>query len=541
MKREIVKALELIMSKSQKYEFKTLEENGNIIAENIDLYRLKILFVGGFSAGKSALINAFIGRELLEEDQKPETAVASELMYDIDEYIEAIKDEHSDRFSIEAADSINTKEYDKLLWHLKNENIKKLGDCRIVDTPGFNSGIEEHNKAILQYMGKGNGYILVIDCEEGTFKTDLGSYVMGIKDDANDIGILISKTDLKSEEDIRKVAEGIETDSSFYFGKKIPIKTTSKFDKDAAKKIISLIKDFDKDRIFAYEFADSVYELGAKCINGINVYRNNISADFSAFDEEIRLHERAKEELINSLKREKFRLSDKLKNQAAPAILSDIENALRSRADSLAAAIQNGEHSFRIEVNNILRTTLAHSIQYNIQECFSDFIEEINITANISEMLTGADNISLPEIDTKSIEDLDKTYKTIIASLMAIIELPAGPIVNILQLALLFLPDILKLFGGNDKTDPLRSKVTNEVIPKIVTRIQPEIEKCILNTQEELTAQAEERINSLIKIEIESIEHAKENRAKSEEDHNAKLEEAYNDINEIKTAISAFA
>ena len=43
---------------------------------------VKVPFVGDFSAGKSSLINAFLGRqELLPTDITPETAVSYELWY----------------------------------------------------------------------------------------------------------------------------------------------------------------------------------------------------------------------------------------------------------------------------------------------------------------------------------------------------------------------------------------------------------------------------------------------------------------------------
>ena len=48
----------------------------------------RILFVGSFSAGKSALINAVLGdEEILKENLSPETALATELIYGEDEQI----------------------------------------------------------------------------------------------------------------------------------------------------------------------------------------------------------------------------------------------------------------------------------------------------------------------------------------------------------------------------------------------------------------------------------------------------------------------
>ena len=56
--------------------------------------------MGSFSAGKSALINAMLQRELLEENQRPETAIASELLFGDEEYIEAVQGTKCDKYSI---------------------------------------------------------------------------------------------------------------------------------------------------------------------------------------------------------------------------------------------------------------------------------------------------------------------------------------------------------------------------------------------------------------------------------------------------------
>ena len=57
------------------------------------------------------------------------------------------------QYKIEDSTQINIKEYDFLIWHLNREELKKYKGCTIVDMPGFNSGIQEHNKAILRYAG----------------------------------------------------------------------------------------------------------------------------------------------------------------------------------------------------------------------------------------------------------------------------------------------------------------------------------------------------------------------------------------------------
>lgn len=181
MKKDVISAIEKLQEPTKKYELLTLDEKLGYITQKAKDFKLRVLFVGGFSAGKSALINALIGRDLLEEDQVPETAIASEVVYDSNEYIEAISDSVVDEYTIEEANDIDTKKYDYLIWHLCAESLKELGETIIVDMPGFNSGISNHNKAILRYAGQGNAYVLVIDCAEGAIKQNISDFIKEIK------------------------------------------------------------------------------------------------------------------------------------------------------------------------------------------------------------------------------------------------------------------------------------------------------------------------------------------------------------------------
>ena len=69
-----------------------LADNGlENLTQRIELAELIVPVVGGFSAGKSTLINSFLGSDLLPTAITPETALATELRYSPTDYIEAIQ------------------------------------------------------------------------------------------------------------------------------------------------------------------------------------------------------------------------------------------------------------------------------------------------------------------------------------------------------------------------------------------------------------------------------------------------------------------
>ncbi len=545
MREEIKSTIELIQKMNKKYDFTMLEEKTTWIQRKMEEFTLKILFVGEFSAGKSALINTIIGKELLKEGQRPETAIASEIVYDTDEYIEAVSGGGKVKYAIKEAAAIDVSKYDFLIWHLDCEELKTYGECTIVDMPGFNSGIQNHNKAVLQYAGKGNAYILVIDCEEGTVKQNITEFIDEIKNYDNNMAIAVTKTDLKIEEDIEVIRNEVAVNAQMLFGENISVITTSKYDECARDKVRTLINAFDREHIFVQEFLPQAYDIGIRCVDSMETYKNSLRIDLSQFDEEIARHEKAQKELSYQLKNEKRKLENQFKGSVGPAIIADVQNALYGRVDELTDSLKAGEKSFSMSVNNILRPVLLSSTQQYVEQSFDSFIAGIdlsdadaaiqNLGANALEKYREA-NGKIQEI----IQNSDK-YNAVYKAITTTIAVATGMIAPWLELIIIFLPDVLKLFAGGGRDKALREKVQNEIIPQIVNRLRPEIEKTLMEMKEEMVLQAEDEINSLIGGEMESLEAAREKREKAGEAFRKSVDEIQKDIDEINKKLGNFS
>lgn len=547
MKQKICTALDVIQKMNRKYELRTLESKTAEIQKRMDDFCLKVLFVGGFSAGKSALINAIIGEEILQEGQRPETAIACEIVYDTKEYVEAIKGDRKVQYDIGEMASIDVKEYDYLILHMPCEEIGKYRDCTLVDMPGFNSGISDHNKAILQYAGKGNAYLLIIDCEDGAIKRSISTFLDEIKNYENNIAIVVTKCDLKTEDDIIKIKNNIAENARLYLGSDVSVVTTSKYDENAKDKLEILINKFDREELFRQEFAPQVYEDGMRCIDSIETYKRSMRLDLSQFDEEIAKHERTKKTLSDKLKKEKGKLEVRFRNSVEPAIISDIQKALYSRVDELATSLKSGEHSFSMTVNSILRPVLLSSTQRYVEQSFDDFITEIDlsnmdidssvqrISENAVEKYQQMNN-KMQEMAQKG-DKFNAVYKTITTALAV----ATNVVAPWLELIIIFLPNILKLFGMGNKGESLNNKVNNEIIPQIVSRMQPEIEKSLMEMKEDMIQKVEEEIGELIDTEMESLESARDAREKASVQYDEKLNEIQRDIDEIENTLKGIA
>ena len=171
-------------------------------------YKEHILMIGGYSAGKSALLNKYIGKNILKENQQPETDIATELYFSENEKIIAnlLNGEKKEISSLKNIDIDTTKNIE---YYINSGNINEQSDYILVDTPGFDSGIEKHNKALMQYIDYKTAFIVAIDCEKGTISESVLKFINEISNYSMDIAIIINKCDKKIEEEVQKVKEHI--------------------------------------------------------------------------------------------------------------------------------------------------------------------------------------------------------------------------------------------------------------------------------------------------------------------------------------------
>ena len=127
--------------------------------------------VGGFSTGKSSLINVVLGDEILSTEITPETAVPAEICYGQNSVL-YVTDKGT---SVGKVSELNTKKLsidkEKLVQiTLDNDFLKTIPSVKIVDMPGFDSGFKVHNRAIDEYLPKSLAYIIAVSADEGTIR-----------------------------------------------------------------------------------------------------------------------------------------------------------------------------------------------------------------------------------------------------------------------------------------------------------------------------------------------------------------------------------
>lgn len=550
LRQVYVQKLERIEYIAKKYSLdQTIVQDIIKLQEEVKAFKVKIPLMGGFNAGKSSLINRYIGRQVLPEEQLPETAIATELKYGAERIVAHDKNGKTRIFGLDEIRQINAHEYQFIEVFVPSERLRELGEeVVLVDMPGLDSRIEDHNKAILQYIKEGVIFLVVVDCGDGVVKSSVLDFVYELDLYGLNLGMLVNKCDKMIDENSDAVVEIIKQHTSTLTQDRVPIAKTSIHWEETPQIIEDMIHRFDKETLMEKVLGHKVNSLVEKILLALNVIYNGTSLDERAIEEKIKEVEKRTEELNQTLKREERLIQRKLSTQVKPKILSDLENVLRHNATSLASAALAGESTFTAQMNAFIRPILLSTTTDELEIVFGEMLQNISVELlNIDEIAGGIQagmnmaNITVDRLKD-SIEVLDqmgenwKKFSQVFKSIVGGISIFTTLIAPWLEAIIFFLPDILRLLGiGSEKSkmEKVKAQILNEIIPNVICKLEEEIEKSLGIAKDEFMAEMIKEVENK-KIQLKaSLEQAIENHKIQEEKMQSFLKALEEDIHQI--------
>ena len=171
-----------------------LDNLGKAISQLDDLFLLVI--VGEFNAGKTAVINALLGDKFLKEGITPTTSQINVLRYGKNE------------------DHRLVSENQELILL----PIDLLSEVSIVDTPGTNAILREHEELTKQFIPQAD-IVLFITSVDRPFTESERQFMQQIKDWGKKVVILLNKTDiLQNEDELEQVNAFVEENARVLLG-----------------------------------------------------------------------------------------------------------------------------------------------------------------------------------------------------------------------------------------------------------------------------------------------------------------------------------
>jgi small GTP-binding protein len=179
-------------------EFGAAAEDRDVLCQSIeqldDLFLLVV--VGEFNAGKSAFVNALLGRPALTEGVTPTTTRIVILRYgQVEERTVIDEDQHVLALPIET-----------------------LSEISIVDTPGTNAVIRKHEALTSEFVPRSD-LVLFITSTDRPFTESERSFLERIRDWGKKVVIVINKLDLvRTPEDLAQIEEFVAENARALLG-----------------------------------------------------------------------------------------------------------------------------------------------------------------------------------------------------------------------------------------------------------------------------------------------------------------------------------
>ena len=345
-----------------------LDKSKDTLIKSIQERELLVPVVGGFSAGKSTAINAFLGEDILSVAITPETALATELRYTQGaSYAEAVKENgQTERIELDKFSTLKDRasEFQFVRLYLNNPKLEQIKPLILVDMPGFDAPLEAHNKAIMEYLARGVYFVILDSVENGIIAMSIKKHIDSLMSLGREFSFCLSKGDLRSKDDIDTICQSIAQDLEFEFGYEKPIHLLSKKDSKAFDKLIA---EINAESLFEKLFKD---DLKVDFIDTKSSLQTTISA-LQASKDEAQNAIKELEQGLKSIARTKSNLADNnpIDIQAAvAATLNAVDRALMADMSSLAKLVISNQQAFSSEVSEVVRSTLLNEFSKQSKE-----------------------------------------------------------------------------------------------------------------------------------------------------------------------------
>lgn len=471
------------------------------IQHNIEQAELIVPVVGGFSAGKSTLINSFLGNNILPTAVTPETALATELRYSTSDYIEAVTSSGSvERYDINEFSSLkdNAKNLKNLRVYLNNEHLKAIQPLVLVDMPGFDSPIENHNQAILNYLNRGVYFVFLTSVEDGNITLSMKREIENIQQFGKGFAFCISKTNLRVPNDVQavqqKIAEQLEDDFD-HTGQIVLL------DMDGGNNLKNILQAINPEELFRSLFIDELRENYNALTQSINLKISTFKSSKQSVDNTIL----ALKKTIDKLSEQKSTALAEVENRYSANKINAIsekvvQNLFFKKEQLIDLALQN-PNAFSNEFSDVVKNTLLSEVRHSFQNISSEIIQDFDSSIRLNlaqdgllidsdildriqngtEMLLNRASAGLNNLSNNMKEHVEKTenISKVYRTVATIVGLTTSVVAPALEIVLIFLPDIIQFFTKHMREQKMREQVEQQIVHTIIPNIKIKIRETL--------------------------------------------------------------
>lgn len=539
---------------NQKYENEAEVKENAALLDKIRQFRIRVPVIGKFSAGKSTLLNTFLDYRtpLLAEDILPETAVPTEIGYGEADvaYLYPVNSAESPR-EISLHEflhiDISPESVSKVRLELNHSKLARIPQVDLVDMPGFDSGYQDHNRVLDQYLPDGSAFLLVFSMEEAVLTETMIAILkeLLLRKEEAPLCVVLTRTGRRTEEAQAEIIDKLTTSLKKYYPRPFYVYRTEREEPGSADVLLDFLQELQAQYA---ELQDQHYRTAvAAMVERVCMYLrgriNNSVLSESEYEEQISRIQEEMERLRSTISTQKERFRSSLP-RCKDLILADVEDVLRRKKNSYVQRLMKGR---RIEdkLNEDVRTAVIQGLQTHFEPGLQAYLTQVDAQIQASVRI-----LAVPPTENDSMGSALKagvgagiaaggtaaalTSTGAITSFLGSSALTAGlatslgasaasiaiPIVGIAIGALAaVLTFIMSKAKAQERMEELGCELESTVFPKILENLALSIENALDETMQKAEAAIAAEIQEKQRLLQKALEDAQAKRSQQEMDH----------------------
>lgn len=509
------------------------------LLESIQKQQLVIPVVGNFSAGKSTLLNRFLGSSVLPTGITPETSLATELHYSANERIEAFSnnDEKTESFELneQSFEAIkdNATKYSYLKVYLNNEALKDSAPLVFVDMPGFDSPISSHTHAILEYLERGVHFVILTSVEEGNLTKRMVRELKNLLEFDKGLSFILSKTNLRTPSQVGEISRYIQDQIQDH----LDLTTHLIYSNKDNNALLEVADKIDAEKLFS-----ALYLKRLKFLN--SQLQNSLKSVIKSFDyskekalEEIQALDLSVKDIKKTYEKLRANLEEEYSSVAVNSVVKKVVEEVREQKSYLTSLTYMPK-KFSREIESIIQQSLIKNAKLEIEEINLSFSKDFCVefaSLNNTQLSSGFSvNLERLELGINALSVI--LAKNPVTRPFALILQGLKPLLKEL---LILLPNIIASFFRNEEKE--RAKLENLIEAKVIPEVQYNLKKvlpglfneCLENSLKGLKDRCELEITHK-KQEIVLAQKEKEKHLNDLEDQKQILENKINALSDLE-------
>ncbi|WP_181345487.1 dynamin-like GTPase family protein [Helicobacter pylori] len=452
----------------------------SILLESVQKQQLVIpVVVGNFSAGKSTLLNRFLGSSVLPTGITPETSLATELHYSANERIEAFSnnDEKTESFELneQSFEAIkeNATKYSYLKVYLNNEALKNSAPLVFVDMPGFDSPISSHTHAILEYLERGVHFVILASVEEGNLTKRMVRELKNLLEFDKGLSFILSKTNLRTPSQVGEISHYIQDQIQDH----LDLTTHLIYSNKDNNALLEVADKIDAEKLFSALYLKRLKFLNSQLQNSLKSVMESFDYSKEKALEEIQALDLSVKDIEKTYEKLRANLEEEYSSVAVGSVVKKVIEEVREQKSYLASLI-NKPNEFNSEIESIMQQSLIKNAKLEIEKI------NLSFSKDFCAEFESLNNTQLSS--TLSVVNLERSLELGINALSVI--LAKNPVTRpfalilqglkpLLKELLALLPNIIASFFRNEEKE--RAKLENLIEVKVIPEVQYNLKKVL--------------------------------------------------------------